>query len=221
MLSQDTTRLDIDDDTSCSGEDSSDGLNCVLTSTEDQPVTDDSNDTPLEGLRVLVLSASYLPIDIVNFERAVVLWAEGKTQTLEVYVGRFLHSPSVTLECPAVVRFFKSHQKRKQIVRFSREAVFNRDGGKCCYCSQNLEYEDATLDHVVPRTHGGTTTWTNVVISCHVCNTRKGSQSLAESGMKLRVVPYRPKTPSKSMRRSRFLWRPGMPAVWRNWLIPA
>jgi 5-methylcytosine-specific restriction endonuclease McrA len=167
---------------------------------------------------VLVLSHTFEPIDIVDWERAVVLDYEGKTETVEVYLGKFLRSPSLTIEMPAVIRFKTPHKKRRQVVRFSREAVYDRDNGLCGYCGQHVSIAAMTYDHVIPRMAGGLTKWDNVTTACQACNTRKGGRTPEQAGMHLRMAPVKPKSLSGKTRRSRLTWHEGMPKEWRPWL---
>lgn len=167
---------------------------------------------------VLVLSHSFEPIDIVDWERAITLDYEGKTETIEVYAGSLVRSPSIQMEVPAVIRFKLPHTKRRQVVRYSREGVYDRDQGLCAYCNTAIPYKEMTIDHVIPRARGGQTKWDNVVASCSTCNTRKGQRTLAESGMRLRTIPHKPKSLPRNSRRNRFIFRDGMPSEWRAWL---
>jgi hypothetical protein len=84
----------------------------------------------------------------------------------------------------------KTHNKQ---VRFSRRVIFKRDMYLCQYCSKQLTSENATLDHVIPRSLGGLTTWENVVTSCVKCNSHKGSRLLKDCNMKLLNQPKKPK----------------------------
>ena len=75
----------------------------------------------------------------------------------------------------------------------NRHAIYDRDGGKCAYCQKSLSRQEATMDHIVPKSKGGQTTWLNIVLSCTPCNTKKGDRTQDEAKMKLLVKPHVPK----------------------------
>jgi 5-methylcytosine-specific restriction endonuclease McrA len=86
-----------------------------------------------------------------------------------------------------LVRYVKLHWRSAK-PRYSKKRLFERDNGKCAYCGKDA----TTVDHVIPRSKGGLTTWENTVASCLKCNRKKGSKALSESGMKLLIKPYEP-----------------------------
>lgn len=117
----------------------------------------------------------------------------GKADTLETYEAT-VSSPSVTLRIPAVVRLRRDIARTKKAIKFSRTNVYSRDGWKCLYCGRKDDGRKLTYDHVVPRSKGGATNFSNIATACRQCNTRKGGKSLAETGMKLAHQPYVPKS---------------------------
>ena len=78
-------------------------------------------------------------------------------------------------------------------MKFNRRNVFARDANRCQYCNRRFPTSELTLDHVVPRSRGGGTTWDNLVCACVACNSRKGGRSPREAGLKLVRKPERPK----------------------------
>ena len=78
-------------------------------------------------------------------------------------------------------------------MRFSRHNIYMRDDNTCQYCGRRLPRAELNLDHVVPRSHGGGTSWENVVCSCIPCNLRKANRTPEQAGMELRKRPVRPK----------------------------
>jgi 5-methylcytosine-specific restriction endonuclease McrA len=92
---------------------------------------------------------------------------------------------------PVVVRLAYYVKRPPQRVKFTKRSVLSRDQHTCQYCG--LQSRDLTLDHVIPRTAGGTTVWNNVVACCKRCNTKKGGDSLKQSGMKLARLPKEPR----------------------------
>lgn len=144
-------------------------------------------------MKVLALSSNYEPLGVIPWFRAVSLIFTDKVTTLEEY-DHEIRSPSISIKAPSVVLFKKSsHGKKfKNVIRFSRKNVWVRDEGKCQYCSKSVTLSNFTIDHVVPKTSGGVTTWENVVTCCYSCNQFKGNKSLNETGYKLQRLPKRP-----------------------------
>lgn len=138
--------------------------------------------------RALLLNASFEPLGVVSVRRAVVLVLKEKAEVLERDRAE-LHSERLSLAVPSVIRLRQfvrvPHRHR---VPLSRRAVFARDGHRCQYCHRPAE----NIDHVVPRSRGGTHTWENVVASCRSCNSRKEDRLLAESGFALSRPPRAP-----------------------------
>jgi 5-methylcytosine-specific restriction endonuclease McrA len=139
--------------------------------------------------QVLVLNTTYEPINACSTKRAVVLLLKGRAELVEAGLHEF-RSARTTLRQPVVIRltsFVKVPRGERR--RLSRRAVLARDGYRCQYCGSTRHL---TLDHVVPRSKGGTTSWENIVTSCAPCNVRKGAKLPAEVGMVLRRNPRPP-----------------------------
>jgi 5-methylcytosine-specific restriction endonuclease McrA len=136
----------------------------------------------------LVLNASYEPLCVVPGRRAVVLLLTDKAIAVEEADQR-LHSERRTLPVPVVVKLTRYVKvPYAASVPLTRRAVFARDGGRCQYCSAPA----TSLDHVVPRSRGGTHTWDNVVSACGRCNHVKADRGVAELGWRLRRPPVAP-----------------------------
>ena len=138
----------------------------------------------------LVLNATYEPLCVVAVRRAVVLVLKEKAQLVHATDQR-LHSEKLAMPVPSVVRlnyFVKVPFQAR--VALNRKAVFARDGHRCQYCGESAE----NIDHIVPRSRGGSHTWENVVAACRRCNTRKEDRLLHESGLVLRGKPSAPKS---------------------------
>lgn len=136
-----------------------------------------------------MLNATYEPLSVVSTRRAVVLVLREKAELVEKGNGA-LRSAAQAVPVPSVIRlrtFVKVPYSRR--VALNRRAVFARDNGKCQYCSQPAE----NLDHVLPRSRGGTHTWENVVAACKRCNTRKGNRTPSQAGLKLVRKPQAPR----------------------------
>jgi len=140
--------------------------------------------------RALVLNASYQPLCVVSARRAVVLVLKSKAVIEQPADEGTFHSEKMTLPVPSVVRlvYFVKVPYRAR-ASLNRRAVFVRDEYQCQYCGSAAE----NVDHIQPRSKGGTHTWDNVVASCRPCNARKENLLLADSGMTLRRPPHVPK----------------------------
>ncbi len=167
--------------------------------------------------QTLVLNASYEPINIVSWKRAITLLFQGKVEGLAEY-DKEIRSISFTIRMPSVLRLLRYVGMRKRFhqVKFSRANIYARDLHTCQYCGTKCSTEDLTFDHVIPVVKGGSKTWNNIVTCCFECNHRKGGRTPEEAGMHL---IRRPKAPD---------WIPGMiritiglhsaPDSWRDYL---
>lgn len=165
----------------------------------------------------LVLDSSYIPIDRVNWQRAVSLLFMGKVEVIEEYEDKEIRSVTFSIKMPSIIRFLKAKRSKKKVVKFSRENVYVRDNGKCQYCGTAVPRPVATYDHVTPRGQGGITVWDNIVICCMPCNQKKGNRTPVQAKMKLLTVPARPKKLPDFMHLT-IQWNPSMPLSWKDWL---
>jgi 5-methylcytosine-specific restriction endonuclease McrA len=133
---------------------------------------------------VLVLNASYEPINICAARRALVLVLKGIASAEEVSASS-VHSARRTLKVPSVIRLLEYRRIPHQTRALSRKNILMRDRYTCQYCLKILPTGELTLDHVVPRARAGESAWENLVACCHSCNNRKGSRTPEEAGMKL------------------------------------
>ncbi|HJL20524.1 MAG TPA: HNH endonuclease [Sandaracinaceae bacterium LLY-WYZ-13_1] len=166
-------------------------------------------------METLVLTNGYFPHRIVTWQKAVTMSYVGKVEVVETY-EEIVRSVSLAMEMPAVVRLTRPVRHRPPRVRFSRVNVLTRDGFRCQYCGETLPARELTYDHVVPRSKGGRTSWTNIVTACRPCNHRKGNRTPTEAGMTLRQPPVRPKSlpfPTGQLR----LGQP-VPDPWKTWV---
>jgi 5-methylcytosine-specific restriction endonuclease McrA len=137
---------------------------------------------------VLVLNASYEPINICAARRAIVLVLKGVAMAEEEN-GHFLHAQTMTIRVPSVIRLLEYRRIPHQTRALSRKNILLRDRNSCQYCGKTLPAGDLTLDHIIPRSRGGLSTWENLVACCHQCNRSKGNQLLGESNMRLLREP--------------------------------
>ncbi|WP_321473061.1 HNH endonuclease [uncultured Paludibaculum sp.] len=137
---------------------------------------------------VLVLNASYEPINICAARRALVLVLKGVALTEEHTPGIF-HAQRAAVPMPSVIRLLEYRRIPHQTRALSRKNIMMRDRYTCQYCHKVFNSADLTLDHVIPRSRSGETTWENLVACCHSCNNRKGNRTPEEAGMRLLHQP--------------------------------
>jgi 5-methylcytosine-specific restriction endonuclease McrA len=157
---------------------------------------------------VLVLNKSYLPVHVTTVRRAFCLLYAGLARAVNAQYETFDYESwsRITIErndetiglvdrvikVPRVILLLAYDRVPKRRVRFSRYNIFARDRCTCQYCGRRFSRPELNLDHVIPRAQGGTSTWENVVCSCHECNRRKGGRTPGEARMKLIAQPRKP-----------------------------
>jgi 5-methylcytosine-specific restriction endonuclease McrA len=107
--------------------------------------------------------------------------------------GEVVRTVDRVIQVPRVLVLQIYDRMPKTNVRFSRHNIYTRDGNTCQYCGQALDRVDLNLDHVVPRAHGGRTTWENVVCCCLPCNLKKGARTPEQAGIRLLKPPVQPR----------------------------
>ena len=137
---------------------------------------------------VLVLNASYEPINICAARRALILLQKG-VASAEEESRDFVHSTSRAVPVPSVIRLLEYRRIPHQTRALSRKNILIRDRNTCQYCERILPSAELTLDHVTPRSRGGDSNWENLVACCHRCNNRKGDRLPDEAGMRLARAP--------------------------------
>jgi 5-methylcytosine-specific restriction endonuclease McrA len=164
--------------------------------------------------RVLVLNATYEPINVCTVRRAAVLVLKAKAEVIERGKGS-LRSERLALERPVVIRLITYVRVPRDVHRrkITRKAVLARDSWTCQYCGQRKP--GLTVDHVIPRSRGGTSAWDNIVASCAACNRRKGNRLPREAEMHPRRRP-RPPGPTVFIQ----IASPRIPPVWEPYLVP-
>jgi 5-methylcytosine-specific restriction endonuclease McrA len=136
--------------------------------------------------KVLVLNASYEPLNITSWRRAVVLLLKGKAEQLE-HNGQLIYQD---LPIPTVIRLRQYVKVPYKEIPLTRRNLLERDRHTCQYC--NYKGEELTLDHVLPRSRGGDDSWENLVTACVRCNVKKGNRTPKEANMSLNYQPRRP-----------------------------
>lgn len=196
---------------------------------------------PLES-SVLVLNRLYMAVHVVNVRRAFSLLCRDLAEVIHLEEGQFanynfeswreiselksqfkapqedwIQSVNFEIQVPRVIRLLFFDRMPKQTVRFNRRNIFARDGNRCQYCGRKFPTSELSLDHVVPKSRGGDTSWENIVCSCVRCNVRKGGRTPDEATMSLVRPPIKPKrSPVLSIK----LGNPKYES-WKMWLSDA
>jgi 5-methylcytosine-specific restriction endonuclease McrA len=140
---------------------------------------------------VLVLNFSYEVLNVTSFQRAVKLLFAGKAEMLHGR-ERVLASPTVEMRMPSIIRMLYYIRRPAQKVALTKKNVLIRDDHTCQYCGSRGE-KLMTVDHVVPRSRGGSSTWENLVCACMRCNNRKNNRTPQEANMTMLRKPRHPK----------------------------
>ncbi len=181
--------------------------------------------------KVLVLNRSYLPVHITVVRRALSLLYQDVARAVDEQYRTFDFASWADLAAdedtiglvgrairvPRVILLVAYDRVPRRYVRFSRFNIYARDQNRCQYCGRQFQRAELNLDHVVPRSQGGTSVWENVVCSCHRCNRMKGGRTPAQAHMRLIRMPRRPQwtpfmTETFSLRRYKE-WMPFLSAV--------
>ena len=158
---------------------------------------------------VLVLNRSFLPIHVTSVRRSFSLVYQGGAKVVNARYETFdfeswkqqaghpgvqcVGTTSGPVPIPRVIALVRYDRMPRRMVRFSRSNIFSRDGYSCQYCGDRPARSELNLDHVVPRTQSGRTTWENVVCCCVSCNRLKGGRTPAQAGLRLHRRPKRPR----------------------------
>ena len=137
--------------------------------------------------QVLVLNASYEPLNITTWRRAMVMMIKGKAESLEQDTSREIRRGT---HLPTVIRLRQYVHVPFRQLPLTRRNLFQRDHQTCQYCGSRDQ--PLSIDHVVPRSRGGSDTWENVTTACLSCNVRKGNRTPKEASMPLHRAPHRP-----------------------------
>jgi 5-methylcytosine-specific restriction endonuclease McrA len=186
----------------------------------------------LDG-HVLVLNRVFQAVQITSARRALTLLYKGQVKAVDSEYrtydfenwadipiqaddDHFVRTPSRNILIPHVVQLLVFDRLPRQEVKFSRGNIYLRDSNRCQYCGKKFSSSELSLDHVVPISRGGKSTWENVVCACLPCNVKKGNKLLTETGLQLKRPPVRPR------------WHPlhrlqgrNFPDIWKNFLDEA
>jgi 5-methylcytosine-specific restriction endonuclease McrA len=170
---------------------------------------------------VLVLNRLYQAVQVTGIRRGFRLFCTGRARAVapdcttydfenwcDLPAGvddEVIHTPRLTIRIPRVIQLVHYDRLPRREVRFTRRNIFFRDRSRCQFCGGSFPQRELNLDHVVPLSRGGASTWENVVCACVACNSRKGNRTPIEAGMTLIRVPKRPA---------------GLPAPRAGWIGP-
>jgi 5-methylcytosine-specific restriction endonuclease McrA len=139
--------------------------------------------------RVLVLNLDHSPVAVVPVHKAIVLCLLEKANVLTTYDLLSIRTVSRSFEYPAVIRLAHYKSIPFRGVLLNRTNIFRRDRGECQYCGSKRHL---TIDHVIPKSKGGQTVWTNLITACNRCNVNKGDKTPEQAGLHLRSEPFKP-----------------------------
>lgn len=185
-----------------------------------EPDRHDHGGTPVLGVlssSVLVLNRFYLAVHIITVRRAFILLYRDGAEVIDIEDGQYsnhdfeswcemsqfrsvepqhhdewVQAVNFRIQVPRIIRLLHYDRVPRKTLRFNRRNLFARDGHRCQYCGKSMPLSQLSIDHVLPRSRGGETSWDNVVSSCVTCNTRKGGRTPQEAHMRLLSSPEEP-----------------------------
>ncbi|MCB8965702.1 MAG: HNH endonuclease [Ardenticatenaceae bacterium] len=138
---------------------------------------------------VLVLNATFEPLNVCNIKRALGLVLSGKAEIIVNGRG-YIHTSTADYELPSVIRLSSMVKRPHPRIALSKREILHRDNYTCQYCGKRTRV--MTIDHVIPRRLNGPYTWENLVAACPSCNHHKGSKTPEEANMMLKRKPFEP-----------------------------
>ncbi|RPI69214.1 MAG: HNH endonuclease [Ignavibacteriae bacterium] len=146
--------------------------------------------SPSLNTKVLVLNQSYEPISVCSAKKALLLLFLTKAEMVEHRSSIIVRSVRESYPYPSVIRLSAYLRLPFKKIELSRKNILRRDGFQCMYCGERKP--PLTVDHIIPRSRGGTDQWENLVCACIKCNNRKGSRTPEEANMILKTQPRKP-----------------------------
>ncbi|VTS05075.1 HNH endonuclease [Tuwongella immobilis] len=168
---------------------------------------------------VLVLNRLFLAVHVISVRRAFCLLAKELAEVVTLDDGQFatydfaswlevsqyraqhfrqedddwVRTATMEVQAPRVIRLLSFDKVPRQTIKFNRRNIFARDGNQCQYCGKKFPTSELSLDHVIPRSQRGDTSWENIVCACVDCNVRKGGRTPKQAHMTLIRKPEKPK----------------------------
>jgi 5-methylcytosine-specific restriction endonuclease McrA len=175
--------------------------------------------TPAIEASVLVLNKLFMAVHVISVRRAFSLLCKELAEVVSLEDGQFatydfstwrelsayraanfrqeeddwVRTVSCEIQAPRVIRLLDYDKLPRQTVKFNRRNIFARDNNQCQFCGKRFPTAELSLDHVVPRSQGGLSTWENIVCACLACNVRKGGRTPKQAHMALIRKPEKPK----------------------------
>jgi 5-methylcytosine-specific restriction endonuclease McrA len=156
---------------------------------------------------------SFLPLSVINWQEAIKYMVLDKANVLAWHENWIVRSANWETPVPSIL-MLREYMKPKSTIRYSKSNVFLRDNYTCAYCGDKLEKNKCTLDHVVPASHGGKTTFENTVCACGPCNANKGNNKKIVPKFK----PHRPDFYELVNKRKRMPFQVRHEA-WRDYIV--
>ena len=167
---------------------------------------------------VLVLNRNYMALRVVSAKRAITLLYRKLAEVVHIEQGQYLsydfeswrsiselkrqfepdgfdwlRTVRFQIAVPRIIRLLFYEKLPRNDVKFNRRNIFARDGNRCQYCGHKFPTQELSLDHMVPRSQHGRSTWENVVCACIECNIKKGGRTPEQARMKIISVPKKPR----------------------------
>lgn len=139
--------------------------------------------------RVLILNQDYSALTICSVQRAFLLVFMNKAELIADAKDKFLRTVTKAYPMPSIIKLNGYVKLPYRGVLLNRQNIFKRDGMKCQYCGAT---SDLTIDHVIPRSRGGASSWDNLTTACRQCNSKKGDFTPEEAQMPLKQRPFKP-----------------------------
>jgi len=160
----------------------------------------------------LVINKNFYAIHVIDWKRAISLLYQGHADAVDEnfrqysfddwvelsammkeHPNGFVHSVKLKIAVPEIIKLTKYNKLPKREVKFTRRNIYSHYKYLCCYCGKKFNTSQLNLDHVIPKSRGGKTNWSNIVTTCIDCNTRKRNLTPEEARMRLLVKPSKPK----------------------------
>ena len=155
----------------------------------------------MNNINVLKLDSAFKPIEIISWEEAFVLTWLKKAYAIE-YSDKWVHSATERYLVPSVIVLFRYIDEKFFTLPCTRKNILIRDENRCQYCATRFREGDLTIDHVIPRSKGGNSSWNNIVAACKPCNQKKRDYLVENSPVSLIKLPKKP--PYRKILRLRF-----------------
>lgn len=142
--------------------------------------------------KILLVDANYQVQSFIDIKKAIKHIFNGKVEIISNWHNEEIHWGNGKISYPSILKLNKAIKRNYYSSTFNRPAIVKRDDSKCQYCNKKLTSSHVTIDHVIPKAHGGLSTFHNCVVACHTCNNGKADRTPEQAGMKLIKRPVPP-----------------------------